>query len=191
MLLNTLNFKLSKGFDLLGNKHTSNMILLFMHNLKVYEIYKIFKLILEDLLRLNKLNYVFFFLNIDFHWIDPLPDSVIELQCPCVSVCLYHCKTPTSGRGGDLWSKNVFLLLACDDKKTTHFRTLWILVVEEHIPNIGLQWYDLKKAFVFPKIVKTRCFGFPKKHILFGPMENKLANKNSKKNFPPTPNFKF
>ena len=61
MLLNTLNFKLSKGFDLLGNKHTSNMILLFMHILKVYEIHKIFKLILEDLLRLNKLNYVFFF----------------------------------------------------------------------------------------------------------------------------------
>ena len=30
-------------------------------------------------------------------------------------VCPWRCKTPTSRCRGDLWSKNVFLILACDD----------------------------------------------------------------------------
>ena len=40
-------------------------------------------------------------------------DSVIESQC--LSVCMCHRKTPTSGGHGDLWSKNVILILVCDD----------------------------------------------------------------------------
>ena len=40
------------------------------------------------------------------HW----ADSVLELQYS--SVCLWHPETPTSRCRGDLWSKNVFLVLA-------------------------------------------------------------------------------
>ena len=39
----------------------------------------------------------------------------------CVCVCLYHCKTPTSGGRVDLWSKIAFIILVWDDtifKKT-------------------------------------------------------------------------
>ena len=34
----------------------------------------------------------------------------------CLSVCWGHRETPTSGGRGDLWLKNIFLILACDDK---------------------------------------------------------------------------
>ena len=42
----------------------------------------------------------------------------MESQCPwiCVSVCLCQHKTPTSGCRGDLWLKNVFIILACNDR---------------------------------------------------------------------------
>ena len=39
--------------------------------------------------------------------------SVIELRY--LSVCMWRRETPTSGCHGDLWSKKVFLILACDD----------------------------------------------------------------------------
>ena len=56
-----------------------------------------------------------------FHWIDPLGwfshrVSMSVCLCVCLSVCSSHYKTPTSGDRGDLWSKNVFLILTCDDK---------------------------------------------------------------------------
>ena len=35
----------------------------------------------------------------------------------CLFVCMYCCETPTSGGRGDLWLKNVFLLLTCDVTK--------------------------------------------------------------------------
>ena len=45
--------------------------------------------------------------------------TVIELQCTfvclTVCVCVCHCETPTSGYCGNLWSKNGFLILGCDD----------------------------------------------------------------------------
>ena len=44
---------------------------------------------------------------------------IIFIELPCLSVCVFVClprrKTPTSGCRGDFWSKNVFLILACDD----------------------------------------------------------------------------
>ena len=43
------------------------------------------------------------------HW----ADLVIELQCP--SVCLWGLETPSSWGRGDLWLKNVVLILGCDD----------------------------------------------------------------------------
>ena len=39
--------------------------------------------------------------------------SVIELRY--LSLCMWHCKTFTSGCPGDLWSKNLFLIVACED----------------------------------------------------------------------------
>ena len=33
----------------------------------------------------------------------------------CLSFCLRHCQTPTSGCHGNFWSKNIFLILACDE----------------------------------------------------------------------------
>ena len=39
--------------------------------------------------------------------------SVIESPCP--SVCLWRSKTPISGCHGDLWLKNAFPILACDE----------------------------------------------------------------------------
>ena len=36
----------------------------------------------------------------------------------CLSVCWGHSKTPTSGGHGDLWSKNIFLILACYDTRS-------------------------------------------------------------------------
>ena len=32
----------------------------------------------------------------------------------CLSVCVCHRETPTSGCRGDFWSKNIFLILTCD-----------------------------------------------------------------------------
>ena len=47
------------------------------------------------------------------HW----AELVIELPCPfmCLSVCLCHRETPTSGGRLDLWSKIAFLILVWDD----------------------------------------------------------------------------
>ena len=52
-----------------------------------------------------------------FHWIGPLgrfSHRVAMSVCP--SVCLWRLETPSSGGGEDLWSKNIFLILGCDDK---------------------------------------------------------------------------
>ena len=44
-------------------------------------------------------------------------NSVIESRCPSVrpSVCVWRRKTPSSKGHEDFWSKNLFLILACDD----------------------------------------------------------------------------
>ena len=57
------------------------------------------------------------------HWVQFSPtrphwaELVIESPCPfvCLSVCLCHRKTPTSGGRVDLWSKIAFLILVWDD----------------------------------------------------------------------------
>ena len=109
--------------------------------------------------------------------------SVIELQCPSVRMC--HRETLTSGGHWDLWSKKVFLILACDDtifqkkvhdifseivktrgfgptSQNTHFPVLWRALVEERIPNIGLWSQNFNFFLLFSsKIVKTRGFGRP------------------------------
>ena len=54
----------------------------------------------------------------------------------CLSVCLRHRKTPTSVGRGDLWLKNVFLILVCDDPILIH----------------------KKMHAFFPEIVKMRGF---------------------------------
>ena len=49
----------------------------------------------------------------------------------CLFVCVWHLETPSSWGCGDLWSKNVFLILGCDDtifkKKCSHLKK-YILV---------------------------------------------------------------
>ena len=102
-------------------------------------------------------------------------------------------KKPTSGGRGDLWLKNVFLILGCDDtmlkkkKKNIYIffnRMLWRLLVEECIPNIG----QLKKKAPTPARVSAnthfqvsckllvqvsiskfglKCHNFPKERCVF------------------------
>ena len=53
----------------------------------------------------------------DFHWIGRFSHRVAMSVClfVCLSVCVHHHEAPTSGYRGDFWSKNSFLILACDD----------------------------------------------------------------------------
>ena len=47
------------------------------------------------------------------HWAELVSKSTCP--CVCVSVCLCHRETPTSGGRADLWSKIAFLILVWDD----------------------------------------------------------------------------
>ena len=48
-------------------------------------------------------------------------NSVMKFPCLFFFFCLRHCKTPTTRDRGHLWSKNGFLMLACEDKKECVF----------------------------------------------------------------------
>ena len=67
----------------------------------------------QTLNRLAPLLCIFFFSPTWPQW----AELVIESPCPsvCLSVCLCHRKTPTSGGRVDLWSKIAFLILVWDD----------------------------------------------------------------------------
>ena len=79
-------------------------------------------------------NFVLILFTESAHW----NDSFLELRCPsvCVSVCLCHRKTPSSGGCGEFWSKNMFLIFACYDtilKKRglfSHLRSLFPKIAE-------------------------------------------------------------
>ena len=92
-------------------------------------------------------------------------DSVIESRCPDFCVC--HHKTLSSRGRGDLWSKNVFLILGCDDtifKKKVRTLTKNIIWIDPH-PSM-----HVSPKHPLPKVVETsgwRCDDtiFKKKNV--------------------------
>ena len=71
-----------------------------------------------------------------------------------MSVCLWRCETPTSRGHGDLWLKNVFLILACDNNffgVAPKLRVLTILyiffVVENCVITAQYQEYTHRPEF--------------------------------------------
>ena len=89
--------------------------------------------------------YYFYIFTESTHW----AESVIDSQSP--SVCLWSFKTPSSGGLGDFWSKNMILILACDDtmkKSATFF--LQQKKLDQHSPpllRIRFRFLDLKKYY--------------------------------------------
>ena len=77
-----------------------------------------------------------------FYWIGPLglrlgPFSILSAMSVCLCVCLCHCKTHTSGCHEDFWSKDVFLVLACDHTILFIFRWIFFLVGGTKFPKFS------------------------------------------------------
>ena len=81
--------------------------------------------------------------------------SVIESLCPCacLCVCLCHPETPTSWCWGDLWLKNVSLILACDD---TIFLNKFVRFFSRLLERAVLEPLPPQKKIINPLPVSLR-----------------------------------
>ena len=68
----------------------------------------------------------------------------------CLSVCVWHCKTPTYGCPVFFNTKIDWPLpapLCAKTQQKKHFQVLWRLWIKKNLPNIGLQRHNFQKNY--------------------------------------------